>query len=164
MGFKKIDLGFNFKNPEIKKLKVGSSLKNSQNPLRTPIKAKAIDINMATRLVSTRLIAFVAGSVLHKSSTQHVPDFEHNKRAFAPKSMATALLSVEPSSSSFNCLSVACSTNSLPTAGKQPRSPATRPFLGLKRPPAVCENSVDSMSAVANYFLNKKKTILFVLE
>jgi hypothetical protein len=114
---------------------------------------------MATRLVSTRLIAFVAGSVLHKSSTQHVPDFEHNKRAFAPKSMATEslLINGEPSSLSVNCLSVACSTNLMPTAGKQPRSPATRPFVGLKRPPAVCENSVDSMSAVANYFLNKKK-------
>ncbi len=50
-----------------------NSFLNSQNPFETPIKAKAIDPNMATKLISIRLI------VLHKSVVQHTPDVEHNK-------------------------------------------------------------------------------------
>jgi len=42
--------------------------------MKTPIKAKVIDMNMAAKLISIRLI------VLHKSVVQHVPDVEHNKR------------------------------------------------------------------------------------
>ena len=50
---------------------------NPQNPLKTPIKAKAIDITIETKLISTRLI------VLHKSVVQHVPDVVHNKLVIA---------------------------------------------------------------------------------
>ena len=99
-------------------------------------------MSIATKLISIRLI------VLHKLVMQHTPDDEHNKVATAFMSVATpAIVGEVAVCPSCSCAEVVCAVLAVfaLTAGRQPRSPATRPASGCASPPAEAGNCVGAI-------------------